>query len=177
MQRTLQKYLPERAVVPCSELIKQNNVHLKIVNERVTRHGDYRKLLSEQGPEIVLVGTPDHWHALHSLAAMRADLLTTFAGGPSSTAKRSTTPTSPSVRFSFPKGERWTYQLEYAANSRIDAVSGEVRGFDARTGALRWTWHPVPQDSTDPGWKTWIGPNAHRTGAANAWSVMTARKS
>lgn len=44
MQRTLQKYLPERAIAPCSELIKQNNVHLKIVNERVTRHGDYRKM-------------------------------------------------------------------------------------------------------------------------------------
>ncbi|HET8736643.1 MAG TPA: SprT-like domain-containing protein [Pricia sp.] len=44
MHKTLQKYLPERAVAPCSELIKQNNVHLKIVNERVTRHGDYRKL-------------------------------------------------------------------------------------------------------------------------------------
>ena len=59
-----------------------------------------------------------------------------------------------------------------ADNNRIDAVSGEVRGFDARTGALRWTWHPVPQDSTDPGWKTWVGPNAHRTGGANAWSVL-----
>jgi hypothetical protein len=44
MDKTLQKYLPERAVAPCSELIKQNNVHLKIVNERVTRHGDYRRM-------------------------------------------------------------------------------------------------------------------------------------
>lgn len=40
----MQKYLPERAVIPCSALIKQNNVHLKIVNERVTRHGDYRRM-------------------------------------------------------------------------------------------------------------------------------------
>ena len=39
----LQKYLPEHAVQPCFELIKNNHVHLKIVNERVTRHGDYRK--------------------------------------------------------------------------------------------------------------------------------------
>jgi quinoprotein glucose dehydrogenase len=61
-----------------------------------------------------------------------------------------------------------------ADNGRTDAASGEVRGFDARTGALRWAWHPVPQDSTDPGWKTWIGPTAHRTGAANAWSVIAA---
>lgn len=43
MEHVLQKYLPERSVKPCFELIKTNGVHLKIVNERVTRHGDYRK--------------------------------------------------------------------------------------------------------------------------------------
>ena len=35
-----------------------------------------------------------------------------------------------------------------ADNNRTDAASGEVRAFDARTGALRWTWDPIPQDST-----------------------------
>ncbi|WP_340074293.1 SprT-like domain-containing protein [Leptobacterium sp. I13] len=44
MEQTLQKYLPENAVVPCFELIKVYAVHLKIVNERVTRHGDYKRL-------------------------------------------------------------------------------------------------------------------------------------
>ncbi|APQ16663.1 SprT-like domain-containing protein [Maribacter hydrothermalis] len=43
MQQTLEKYLPESAVASCFELIKVNHVHLKIVNERVTRHGDYRR--------------------------------------------------------------------------------------------------------------------------------------
>jgi SprT-like family len=46
LSETLSKYLPEHAVLPCFELIKANNVHLKIVNERQTRHGDYRKGLS-----------------------------------------------------------------------------------------------------------------------------------
>ena len=46
MSEVLSKYLPEHAVVPCFELIKLNRVHLKIVNERKTRHGDYRKGLS-----------------------------------------------------------------------------------------------------------------------------------
>ncbi|MGI8401326.1 MAG: pyrroloquinoline quinone-dependent dehydrogenase [Gemmatimonadaceae bacterium] len=59
-----------------------------------------------------------------------------------------------------------------ADNNRIDAASGEVRGFDARTGGLLWTWDPVPQNSTDPASATWVGPNAHRTGAANAWPVF-----
>jgi quinoprotein glucose dehydrogenase len=59
-----------------------------------------------------------------------------------------------------------------ADNNRIDAASGEVRAFDARTGALRWSWDPVPRDSTDPQWRSWLGPLAHGTGAANAWSVI-----
>ena len=46
MNETLSKYLPEHAVKPVFELIVVNEVHLKIVNERVTRHGDYRKGLS-----------------------------------------------------------------------------------------------------------------------------------
>lgn len=44
MESVLSTYLPERAVAPCMALIKENGVHLKIVNERVTRHGDYRRL-------------------------------------------------------------------------------------------------------------------------------------
>jgi quinoprotein glucose dehydrogenase len=61
-----------------------------------------------------------------------------------------------------------------ADNGRFNAASGEVRAYDARTGALRWSWDPIPQDSTDPAWRTWSGPDAHRTGAANAWSVIAA---
>ena len=61
-----------------------------------------------------------------------------------------------------------------ADNNRAEAVSGEVRAYDVRTGARRWSWDPVPQDSADPGWATWRGPRAHHTGAANAWSVLAA---
>ncbi|MDQ6690850.1 MAG: pyrroloquinoline quinone-dependent dehydrogenase [Gemmatimonadota bacterium] len=60
-----------------------------------------------------------------------------------------------------------------ADNNRIDAPSGAIRAFDARSGSVVWSWDPVPQDSTDPAWRTWVGPRAHRTGAANAWSVIT----
>lgn len=43
MSETLAKYLPEYAVKPAFDLIVANQVHLKIVNERQTRHGDYRR--------------------------------------------------------------------------------------------------------------------------------------
>ena len=61
-----------------------------------------------------------------------------------------------------------------ADNNRTDAASGEVRAYDAHTGALKWAWDPVPQDPSDPAYSTWEGANAHRTGAANAWSVIAA---
>lgn len=44
MNDVLIKYIPEHAVKPVFQMIVDNNVHLKIVNERVTRHGDYRSL-------------------------------------------------------------------------------------------------------------------------------------
>ncbi|NVJ63600.1 MAG: SprT-like domain-containing protein [Flavobacteriaceae bacterium] len=46
MEQLLEKYLPKTAVQPVFELIKQLEVHLKIVKERRTRHGDYRRDLS-----------------------------------------------------------------------------------------------------------------------------------
>ncbi|MFA7444329.1 MAG: SprT-like domain-containing protein [Flavobacteriaceae bacterium] len=44
MKHLLAPYVPEFALDAAFELIKQHKVHLKIVNQRVTRHGDYRKL-------------------------------------------------------------------------------------------------------------------------------------
>jgi predicted dehydrogenase len=33
---------------------------------------DYREMLKEKDLDVVLVGSPDHWHALHAIAAMEA---------------------------------------------------------------------------------------------------------
>ena len=52
--------------------------------------------------------------------------------------------------------------------------SGEVRGFDAITGKLKWTWDPIPQDPSALGADTWARGSAARSGSANAWSVIAA---
>ena len=44
MEHILEKYLPTHAVSTVFLLIKKNHVSLKIVNERKTRHGDYRRM-------------------------------------------------------------------------------------------------------------------------------------
>jgi quinoprotein glucose dehydrogenase len=59
-------------------------------------------------------------------------------------------------------------------NGRADMPSGVVRAFDVRSGALRWTWDPIPPNrASEPGSP---GPNTAKTwnsGAANAWSIMS----
>lgn len=43
MKQIIAPYIPEHAVDAVFELIKTYGVNLKIVNERVTKHGDYRR--------------------------------------------------------------------------------------------------------------------------------------
>jgi quinoprotein glucose dehydrogenase len=59
-------------------------------------------------------------------------------------------------------------------NSRPDTASGEVRGFDARSGRVLWSWDPIPQDEDDPAFDEWRGEVAHDGGGANAWSSLAA---
>lgn len=56
-----------------------------------------------------------------------------------------------------------------ADSLRVDAPSGVVRGFDARTGALRWAWDPAP-----PGHA--VRPDEGRryaAGTPNVWAPMS----
>ena len=59
-------------------------------------------------------------------------------------------------------------------NQRWDYPAGTVRAFDALSGQLSWSWDPNPKDPQDTAWKTWAGPNAHKAGGANAWSILSA---
>jgi quinoprotein glucose dehydrogenase len=59
-----------------------------------------------------------------------------------------------------------------ADNGSVNQPSGEVRGFDAKTGKLMWSWDPIPQDPNALGADTWKNGSAARTGAANAWSTI-----
>jgi quinoprotein glucose dehydrogenase len=59
-----------------------------------------------------------------------------------------------------------------ADNSRPAPASGEVRAYDARTGALRWSWDPVARQPADSADYDWGGTMGRKTGGANAWSVL-----
>ena len=57
-------------------------------------------------------------------------------------------------------------------NARVAAPAGSVRAFDARTGAPRWEWDPIPRSATDPAARTWQGLQPPAEGHANAWAPM-----
>ncbi|MBD3630449.1 pyrroloquinoline quinone-dependent dehydrogenase [Cyclobacterium sp.] len=59
-------------------------------------------------------------------------------------------------------------------NQRLDYERGVVRAFDVLTGELKWSWDPIPRRKGDPGKATWKGKKAAQTGAANAWSILSA---
>lgn len=50
---------------------------------------------------------------------------------------------------------------------------GDVRGFDVRTGALKWTFHVIPQ-AGEPGYESWAPGTAEKTGNGNVWTMMSA---
>ncbi|MDX2045377.1 MAG: Gfo/Idh/MocA family oxidoreductase [Chitinophagaceae bacterium] len=58
------KQLLEKAAVMVSE--RQQS------HKKPQQYGDYRKLLAEHKPDIVIIGTPDHWHALQTIDALKA---------------------------------------------------------------------------------------------------------
>jgi quinoprotein glucose dehydrogenase len=55
-------------------------------------------------------------------------------------------------------------------NHRVDMARGVVRSYDARTGALRWSWDPIAPNQGAAGASA--NAKTFRSGAGNAWSIM-----
>ena len=70
-------------------------------------------------------------------------------------------------------GDRLIIGSSIGDNQRFDQPPGVIRAYDVHTGALLWTWNPIPQDPADSAYDTWKGPKAHRSGAANAWTILS----
>ena len=52
------------------------------------------------------------------------------------------------------------------------APPGDIRAFDVRTGALRWSFHTIPHPG-EAGYETWPAEAWKKSGAANNWAGMT----
>ncbi|MEO1310055.1 MAG: pyrroloquinoline quinone-dependent dehydrogenase [Pseudomonadota bacterium] len=58
-------------------------------------------------------------------------------------------------------------------NVRVAAPRGTVRAYDARTGALLWTFDPVPREASLAAAQGWPEGVAPVEGHANVWSTMS----
>jgi predicted dehydrogenase len=58
----------KKMLADAAEIVAQRQVS----KQKPRTYGDYRKLLAEKDLDVVLVGTPDHWHALPMIAAVEA---------------------------------------------------------------------------------------------------------
>ena len=53
----------------------------------------------------------------------------------------------------------------------LPAPPGDIRAYDVRTGALRWSFHTIPHPG-EPGHETWPAEAWKTSGAANNWPGM-----
>jgi quinoprotein glucose dehydrogenase len=51
--------------------------------------------------------------------------------------------------------------------------SGDVRGFDVRTGKQKWVFHAIPEKG-ETGNETWKNDSWRETGSTNVWTLMSA---
>lgn len=53
-----------------------------------------------------------------------------------------------------------------------EQTKGDIRGFDARTGELLWTFHTIPEPG-EFGYETWLDDSALYTGNAGVWGPIS----
>jgi quinoprotein glucose dehydrogenase len=58
-------------------------------------------------------------------------------------------------------------------NGAVEMPRGIVRAFDVRSGKQLWAWDPIPTSSDEATRRGWQPQSAQRTGAANAWSILS----
>ncbi|SFN70650.1 pyrroloquinoline quinone-dependent dehydrogenase [Dokdonella immobilis] len=93
------------------------------------------------------------------------------------------------VRSQFEEGDEWRDYLVTSPPAILDdkvivgssvgdnrAVLEElgiVRAFDARSGALVWSWDPIPRDASNPVYAEWDPQGVAKASAANAWAPLS----
>lgn len=93
------------------------------------------------------------------------------------------------VRSQFKEGDEWRDYLVTSPPAILDGKVivgssigdnravleelGIVRAFDVRSGALVWSWDPIPRDASNPVYSEWTPESTANASAANAWAPLS----
>ena len=132
-------------------------------------YNDYRELLEKEKPEIVIIATPDHWHALTSIAAMKAgahvlvEKPTAHTVGESKAMVKVARDTGRIVQVGLHRrlGPHHVAAHEFLRSGKVGEI-GTVRCFVTGGGGKPET----PSKNTEPpkglDWNLWLGPAPER---------------
>ena len=70
-------------------------------------------------------------------------------------------------------GDRVIVGSSIGDNRAVVEELGIVRAFDARSGALLWSWDPIPRDPANPVYREWKPDKVGNASAANAWAPLS----
>ena len=127
-------------------------------------NGDDKRILFTAGPTLyalnALTGEPVTSFGTNGEASLHVGLGEKLGRDVS---KLSVSATTPGVIY------RNTLVLGSSVSEFGDAAPGYIRGFDVRTGELKWVFHTIPHPG-EVGYETWPKDAYQRVGGANAWA-------
>jgi len=140
----------------------------KLSGEKPKRYRDYRELLEREKPEIVIVATPDHWHALPTIAAVRAGahvyvekpISHTINEGKAMVKAARDTGRVVQVGTHRRASPHCRSGMQFLKSGKVGKI-GMVRTFAHSGGGAG---RPTPDSEPPAGldWNMWCGPAAHR---------------
>ncbi len=140
----------------------------KLNGDKPKLYTDYRELLNKEKPDITIIATPDHWHALSAIAALEAGshvylekpISHTINEGKAMVAAQKRTGKVVQVglhRHICPHNVSGMEFLKSGKAGKIYSVKAFV--------TYQWRPTPVTPDSNPPkglDWDMWLGPSPHR---------------
>ena len=133
-------------------------------------YNDYREMLAKEKPELVIIATPDHWHALTSIAAMKAgahvlvEKPTAHTVGESKAMVRVARETGRTVQVGLHRrlGPHHVAAHQFLRDGKVGQV-GMVRCF-VHSGGLNKPEAPAKNVEPPKGmdWNLWLGPAPER---------------
>jgi predicted dehydrogenase len=184
MQHFIRQGVEAAAVSDCYEPNLQNG--LRAAGGKAKTYTDFRKLIDDKSLDIVMVATPDHWHALQTVMACQAGK-DVYAEKPICVAIEEGKKMVEAARkhkrvVQVGLWQRSNAHFQAAAKAVQDGVLGKV------TYVRTWNYSNifpdgignVPDGDPPPGldWDMWLGPapkrpyNWNRFGVGDRWSTF-----